>query len=212
MKDDCPMSAIEIAPGLWRWTAAHPEWKPGAQAGSSSDWAQDVGSVLYEVGETVVLFDPLVPAEGREGFLDGLDERIAGRPVSILTTIRWHRRDRELLAERYRANSSRAWNAVPPGVVLKAVRGGGEMIYWLPGVAALVFGDTLIGSGPGEVRVCPESWLSDVQVDRAGLAGRMRPLLELPVELLLISHGEPLLHDGRAALARALHEADAEVK
>jgi hypothetical protein len=212
MKDDCPMSAIEIAPGLWRWTAAHPEWQPGAQAGSSSDWAQDVGSVLYEVGETVVLFDPLVPAEGREGFLDGLDERIAGRPVSILTTIRWHRRDRELLAERYRANSSRAWNAVPPGVVLKPVRGGGEMIYWLPGVAALVFGDTLIGSGPGEVCLCPESWLSDVQVDRAGLAGGMRPLLELPVELLLISHGEPVLHDGRAALARALHEADAEVK
>jgi len=206
------MSAIELAPGLMRWTAPHPEWRPGADPGSSSDWGQLVGSVLYELQDTVVLFDPLLPAEDRDVFLERLADRIAGRPVSILTTIRWHRRDRELLAERYRANSARAWNAVPAGVLPKPLRGGGETVYWLPQVMALVFGDTLIGAGPGEVRVCPESWLSDVRVDRAGLERLMRPLLELPVELLLVSHGEPLLHDGRAALARALHEAGAEVK
>jgi hypothetical protein len=206
------MSAIEIVPGLARWTGAHPEWKPGAEPGGSSDWEEQVGSLLYELPESVVLFDPLVPVDGRDTLLGWLDERIAGRPVSILTTVRWHRRDRELLAERYRANSTRAWNAVPPGVIPKPMRGGGETIYWLPGAAALVFGDTLLGEAPGEVRLCPESWLSDVRVDRAGLARLMGPLLELPVELLLVSHGEPLLHDGRAALARALHEAGAEVK
>ena len=206
------MSVVELAPDLLRWTAPHPEWKPGAQPGSSADWDQQVGSVLYELEDTVVLFDPQLPVKDREGFLARLDERITGRPVSILTTIRWHRRDRELLAERYRANSNRAWNAVPPGVVAKPMRGGGETIYWLAGVAALIFGDTLIGGAPGEVRVCPESWLADVRVDRSGLARLMRPLLELPVELLLVSHGEPLLRDGRAALARALHEAGAEVK
>jgi hypothetical protein len=201
------MAAVEIARGLMRWTAPHPEWKPGAEPGSSADWQEDVGSVLYESGDTVVLFDPLLPVVGRASFLSLLDERVAGRAVSILTTVRWHRRDRELLAERYRANSTRAWNAIPPGVVAKPVRGGGETIYWLPGAHALVFGDTLIGASPGEVRVCPESWLSDVRVDRAGLARLMGPLLELPVELLLVSHGEPVLHDGRAALARALREA-----
>jgi hypothetical protein len=200
---------IEIAAGLWRWTAPHPDWKPAAEPGSSADWEQLVGSALYEAPDTVVLFDPLLPAEGREEFLAGLDERIAGRPVSILTTVRWHRRDRELLAERYRANSRRAWNVVPEGVEPKPLRGGGETIYWLAGPQALVFGDALIAGEGGEVRVCPESWLEDVRVDRAGLARLMRPLLELPVELLEISHGEPVLHDGRAALARALREAGA---
>ena len=42
------MSMLEITPGLYRWTAPHPEWKPGAEPGSPADWDQLVGSVLYE--------------------------------------------------------------------------------------------------------------------------------------------------------------------
>jgi hypothetical protein len=69
-----------------------------------------------------------------------------------------------------------------------------------------VFGDRLLGDDGGGVRLCPESWLANVQVDRAGLARLMRSLLELPVERLLVSHGDPVLHDGRAELARAIRE------
>jgi hypothetical protein len=29
-------------------------------------------------------------------------------------------------------------------------------------------------------------------------------MLDLPVEMVLVSHGEPVLHDGHAALERAL--------
>src|SRR5205085_1253679 len=32
----------EVAPGLWRWTALHPEWKP------EEGWDQEVGCVYYE--------------------------------------------------------------------------------------------------------------------------------------------------------------------
>ena len=92
-----------------------------------------VGSVLYEAPDAVVLFDPLLPVEDREGFLAGWTDRVDGRPVSILTTTRWHRRDREILAERYRGQQPRAWNAVPRGVAPKPMRGGGETIYWLRG-------------------------------------------------------------------------------
>ena len=197
----------EIAPGLLRWTAPHPEWKAGAEAGSSADWDRMVGSVLYELPGVVVLIDPLLPAEGREEFLAWLDARVVGRPVSILTTIRWHRRDRDELAERYRQDTPRAWNAVPPGVSPRPLRGAGETLYWLGGVAALVAGDRVIADGRGGLRLCPESWLADVRVDRAGLAEIMRPLLELPIERVLVSHGEPVLRDGRAALARAIGEA-----
>jgi hypothetical protein len=200
--------AVEIVPGLARWTAPHPDWSPQAAPGSSADWERDVGSVLYEMPDALALIDPLLPSEDRSEFLRWLDGRIEGRPVSILTTIRWHRRDRDELAERYRSTSARAWNAVPPGVTQRPLRGAGETMFWLPGVAALVPGDRLIGAPGGGLQVCPESWLDQVSVDRAGLARLLRSLVELPIERVLVSHGEPVLRDGRAALARAIAEAE----
>jgi hypothetical protein len=200
----------QVAERLWTWTAPHPDWRPSTQPGGPDDWGQLVGSVLYETADAVALIDPLLPVEGREELLAWIDELVGDRAVSVLTTIHWHRRDRELLAERYRASTSRAWNAVPAGVVPKPLRGAGETVFWLPDPAALVFGDRLLAAEGGGARLCPESWLGDVRVDRAGLARLMRPLTELPVERLLLSHGEPVLHDGRAALARAIREAAAD--
>jgi hypothetical protein len=198
--------ALEIAPGLLRWTAPHPDWEP-APPGGAGDWGQIVGSVLYEQPEVLTLIDPLLPTHRRDGFLRWLDGRVADLPVSILTTIHWHRRDREELAERYRANTTRAWNAVPAGVKPRPLRGAGETMYWLPAVATLVAGDRLIVPEDAGLRLCPQSWLEDVHVNRPGLAQLLTPLLELPIERVLVSHGEPVLHDGRAALARAIAEA-----
>jgi hypothetical protein len=193
---------------LHRWLAPHPDWRPSPHDEGPDDWGQLVGSVLYELEHVAVLFDPLLPREGCERFLAWLDGRLDGRDVRILTTIRWHRRDREQLAERYSRPAAAAWNAVPPGVVPRPLRGAGETLYWLPQASALVSGDRLLGDGDGGVKLCPESWLRDVAVDRRGLARLLRPLLELPLERLLVSHGEPVLHDGRAALARALRDAE----
>ena len=163
--------------------------------------------MLYELPDTVVLIDPLLPSVERERFLEWLDARVAGRPVSILTTIHWHRRDRCELAERYRANTTRVWNYVPAGVQQRPLRGAGETLFWLPAVAALVAGDRLIGADGG-VRVCPQSWLEDVRANRADVAGLLRPLLELPIERVLVSHGEPVLRQGHAALEEAIAEAE----
>lgn len=202
-----PAPLMEIAPGLWRWSARHPEWNPQATPGSSGDWDPMVGSVLYELPALVVLIDPLLPSDGREQFLSWLDERVAGRPVSILTTIRWHRRDRKELAERYRANTTRAWNYLPPGVEQRRLDGAEEILFWLPAVVTLVAGDSLIGGKDGELRVCPQSWLEDVRANRAEVAGMLRALLVLPIERVLVSHGQPTLRGGHKALARAIEEA-----
>jgi hypothetical protein len=162
----------------------------------------------------MVLFDPLLPTHERDAFLEWLDERVAGLPVSILTTIRWHRRDRDELAARYRANSARAWNRVPAGVEPKPLHRAGEILFWLPGALTLVAGDRLIGAEGGEagreLRVCPESWLEGVSADRVEVAGFMRQLLELPIERVLVSHGQPVLRGGHGALARAIAEARGE--
>ena len=38
------------------------------------------------------------------------------------------------------------------------------------------------------------------RLDLDGLRGLLRPLAELPIERVLVSHGEPILCDGRRAL------------
>jgi len=95
---------------------------------------------------------------------------------------------------------------MPAGVEARPVEGFGETIYWLPEVRAVVPGDRLIGDGQGGARVCPPGWLGDMP-ENGGveeLRVALLPLLELPVEHLLLSHWEPVVGGGREALAAAL--------
>jgi hypothetical protein len=199
---------VQIRPGLWRWTTPHPDWRPDARAESPADWPREVGSVLCEAAGATVLIDPLVPDEGGEPLLRRLDRAIRDRrlPVSILTTIRFHRRSRDMLAERYGASTSRARNRLPAGVESFPIRGAGETMYWLAEHRALVPGDRIIGADGGGLRTCPGSWLGYLPsgLSVAQLRDRLRPLLALPIEAVLVSHGDPVLRAGRAALARAL--------
>lgn len=196
------MSPTELAPGLWRWTAVHPEAVVDPEPGSPADWGPEVGSVAYVADDTLVLIDPLVPDE----LWARLDELADGRRVLVLTTLGFHRRSRDAVAERYGASTSRARKALPSGVVPIPLRGAGETMYWLPEVRTLVPGDRLLGDGEGGVRVCPDSWLRYLKgsVDGSRLRVLLGPLLDLPVERILTSHGEPVLERGREALARAL--------
>ncbi len=205
--DNRSVELSEIRPGLFRWTARHPEWRPGAAAGSAGDWPEEVGCVFYEAPDASVLIDPLLPPD-RERFLGALDRRVRehDRPVSILTTIGFHRRDRDELARRYEASTSRAKKNLPAEVESFPVRRAGETIFWLPEHRALVPGDRIIGSPGGGLRVSPQSWLRYLSdpLTIAQLKQALRPLLELPVERVLVSHGEPVLADGQQALATAL--------
>ena len=142
-------------------------------------------------------FDPLI-VDGDHAALDEL----AGRrnQVTILTTLKFHRRSRGELAQRYGAGTT-----APAGVEPIEIAGSGETMYWIPAERTLVTGDRILGDRPPGLRMCPERWLRYLggytQEDlRAGL----QPLLDLPVEMVLVSHGEPVLRDGHAALKRAL--------
>jgi hypothetical protein len=79
-------------------------------------------------------------------------------------------------------------------------------MLWLPGPRALVPGDRLLGDDRGGLRMCPSGWLRYLQpgLTEDELREALRPLLDLPIELVLVSHGEPVLEDGGAAVERAL--------
>jgi len=64
----------------------------------------------------------------------------------------------------------------------------------------------LLGAVDGGLRMCPESWLPTATT-HADLASSLAPLLDLPIERVLVSHGHPVLDGARAALAAALSAA-----
>ena len=192
----------EIAPGVHQWAAPHPSWEPDPEPESPADWPEEVGSVLFEAPDAVVLIDPLVPDE----LWPSLDALVAGRPVAVLTTMRFHGRSRDAVLERFGGAKVRHDAPMPAGVEALPFPRFDETMYWLPGPRALVPGDRLIGDGSGGVRLCPESWLGYIKpsVDVGALRVALAPLLELPVEHVLVSHGAPVVGGGGAALARAL--------
>jgi hypothetical protein len=200
------MDAREIAPGLYRWTARHPAAVPDAEPGSVNDWPPDVGSVAYLAPDGLLVIDPLVPADER-GFWNWLDGLASERErVSVVTTIQFHRRSRDRVAERYGASTSRAKDKVPEGVEPLPIMRAGETMFWIAEHGALVPGDRLLNYGEDGLHVSPESWMRylPTRLSEAELRRRLRFLLELPVRSILVSHGEPVLRDARQALARAL--------
>jgi hypothetical protein len=199
------VEAQEVRPRLWRWTARHPEWRAGAAPESGGDWPAEVGCVAFVTGDALVVVDALVPA-GEEGEFWSWTDDLAQRASHIhaITTIKFHRRSRDAVAERYSATTSRARDALPAGVRPIPIRGAGETMVWIEEHGALVPGDRIIGDRSGGLRMCPKSWLGYLGIGLDELRERLRPLLELPIQLVLVSHGEPVLTGGREALHSAL--------
>jgi Metallo-beta-lactamase superfamily len=169
------MDVEELSPGLWRWTARHPEWDE-----------REVSSAYVETPDAVVLVDPLVPRNEQQRFHRALErdvERLA-LPVAIVLTNPWHRRSSPALAQRYGATVHLAGESLPAGF---EVYPGGmqpeDFVVFAPSHRALFTGDTLLGNEP-----CPADWLAD---GRAHHLACLRRLLELDAELVVPSHGEP---------------------
>jgi glyoxylase-like metal-dependent hydrolase (beta-lactamase superfamily II) len=192
------MKVQELAPGLWRWTGLHPEWTP--DDGGPNGWEQEVGCVYVEAGDRVVLIDPLVPPEDPDRFWEALDRDVEGKRVRILLTCDWHGRSAKEIEQRYDAEIG---GEPPRGLVPIEVPPIDERLWWIPEHGALVAGDVLLGDEDAGVRLCPDSWFQG-RSDPAAIRGILGVLLDLPVERLLVSHGEPVLKNTREALARAL--------
>jgi glyoxylase-like metal-dependent hydrolase (beta-lactamase superfamily II) len=207
------VDVTRIAEGLWRWTGRHEEWK------------DDVGCVYLESADGVCLFDPLVPPEDAERFWSALDrdvEKLNGR-VHVLITVHYHARSAREIVGRYGAElwaplraraaverrAGRVDHAFRPGdrlpAGIEALPSGRrtEVLYLLAEQRALVPGDVLLGDDSGGLRLCPRSWLP-ASVDLDEVRASLRPLLDLDLDRVLVSHGSPVLSAGTDALAKAL--------
>ena len=200
------MDVQELRPGLWRWTAAHPEWE------HAEHWGPEVGSVYAELTDALVMVDPLVPQDEEDRFWEALDRDVerVGKPVHVLLTVHWHERSVAAVLDRYKATLWRPEEKgeLPAGVHAEVVKGSDwvEALFFLEPHRALIAGDLLIGKAGGGIEL-PVGWFPKGEQDWAEqeLKPELRKRLGgLPVELVVVSHGEPVLEDGAAALERAL--------
>jgi glyoxylase-like metal-dependent hydrolase (beta-lactamase superfamily II) len=199
----------ELRPGLWTWSAPHPSWTP--DDGGPEGWEQEVRSYALDAGDSLVLFDPLVEPEQAA--------RLAGgRPVVVLLTNHWHSRSSERLVQAVDAVvhapateardvgltfvSYAAGDQLPGDVEPQPGGYSDEFVLWIPAHRALVTGDVFLGGERG-FRVQPDSWLAE-ELTHETLRERLRPLLDLPVELLLPTHGNPVAEDAAGTLRAAL--------
>jgi glyoxylase-like metal-dependent hydrolase (beta-lactamase superfamily II) len=164
------MDVQQVKPGLWRWTAHHPDWDD-----------REVGSAYLETPYAVILVDPLVPRGDEERFFAALDRDVErlGLPVAITLTNPWHRRSADELAERYGAK-------IEVGGFLDSVPGGmqpEDVILHSPSHRALFTGDTLVDGA-----LCPEDWLGR---GRNYHVACLRRALELDADIVVTSHGDP---------------------
>jgi glyoxylase-like metal-dependent hydrolase (beta-lactamase superfamily II) len=199
------MNVQELRPGLWRWTALHPEWE------HAENWGPEVGSVYAELPDSLVMVDPLIPADEEGTFWAARDRDVErlGLPVHVLLTIHWHERSVATVLDRYKATLWRPEEKgeLPTGVHAEVVRGSDwvEALFFLEPHRALVAGDLLVGADGG-VQL-PIHWFPKGEREWAeqNLKPELRERLSaLPVELVIVSHGEPVLENGADALRRAL--------
>jgi hypothetical protein len=165
----------ELAGGLWTWAARHPAWKEG------DNWGPEVRSYALQTNDSVILFDPVAPPQ----------ELLQERTVEVVLTAEWHRRDAPALGFPIRGDD------LPTAVNAQPAWFPGDRNLWIPEHNALIVGDSLY-----EGRAIPDEWLEGTSRDDYN--AKLRPLLDLPVELLLPTHGDPVLDDAHAALTRAL--------
>jgi hypothetical protein len=203
----------ELAEGLARWTADHPDWGPGR------GWEETVSSYLVETDDAALFIDPLVA----DGDWAAIDERIGDRVPVVLLTRAGHFRSSQVLADRYGAEvwgHERARQRVAPGNVFNEIRPGavvpggvtvlradvpgydGAPLY-LPSHAAVAVGDLVISVG-GELRIW---WVAEDEEDRRWYRGHVLPALaswlEHPIRHVLVAHGD-YVAGGSEALGKAL--------
>ena len=214
--------------GIHRWTCPHPEYRTSAEEVVSYALVTDDAAVFVDP------LLPLEDDPRRAPLLAALDELVgAARRLEIMVTIPYHTRSTEVLFERYWGDvATRLWgNAavakrfvwdtplteIPRGKTGASVPIADDLAeaftignprrletpLHFPALKALAFGDAVVGMPDGTLRVWDQAdgtpeWYRD------RFLPTLRPLADLDVEVVLVTHGPPVTRGGRRALRAAL--------
>jgi hypothetical protein len=195
--------ATEVQPGVWWWTATHPNL--GIEVSS------------YFVADSGTLIDPLVPPEGVEWF--GVDDRPV--PQRVVLTNRHHLRD----SERFEAEFGCSIHCHEAGLHEFSEGPEVEGFYFgdqlAPGIVAhevdaicpeetalhIAVGDGLLSVADGVInynglRFVRDSLIGDdAEAVKRGLrTAYVRLCEQLEFDALLLAHGDPIAEGGRDAL------------
>ena len=217
----------EVATGLWHWQAPHAQWRSTEPWGPEvSSYAIDDGERLLLFDPLAVPTKIEELAADREGAIvltnpwherDSRDlvERL-GLPVytPLPDTAEYIMEKWGLTAEQVgdgspdvvwllkegigEARPYAAGNRLDVGVEAFPGQKPNDTVLWIESHRAVIAGDTLVDFGNG-LEINPR-WLSP-DMTREQVVEGLRPLLDLPVEHVLATHGVPF---ERADLARAL--------
>jgi glyoxylase-like metal-dependent hydrolase (beta-lactamase superfamily II) len=217
----------ELRPGVWHWEAPHPDWQPTEPWSENvSSYAIDDGERLLlfdplavpsKLGDLAASRETAIvlTAPWHERDAQSVVERL-GVPVytplpdtaeDLMRTygitveqagdgspdVRWL-----LDGVAGEAHWYSAGDRLPVGVQAFAGEKHNDLVLWIESRRAVVAGDTLVDFGEG-LQINPR-WLR-AGVTREQVIEGLRPLLALPVEHVLATHGGPT---DRAALERAL--------
>jgi hypothetical protein len=217
----------ELREGLWHWQSPHPAWtadEPWPQEVSS--YAIDDGTRLLLFDPLAVPAELRARATDREPVIvltapwhERDTQALVGElGARILTPPADTAQD---LIDKYGITAEQAGDGSPdlawlraadgvdvrwytaddqlPDTGIEALEGRehNDLVLWVESVGAVISGDTLVDFGGG-LQIA--DWLR-AAVTRDEVAARLRPLLERPIEAVLLTHGAPT---DRAALERAL--------
>ena len=217
----------ELRSGLWHWQAPHPDWSPSEPWDKNvSSYAIDDDERLLLFDPLAVPSEIEGRAPERETAIvltcpwherdsEGLVDRL-GVPVFTplpdsaeylmetfgLTAeqvgegspdVAWLVREKKGEARPYSAG-----DRLPVGADVFPGHKPNDTVLWVESKRAVISGDTLVDFGEG--LQINDRWLRP-GMTRESIAEGLRPLLELPVEHMLATHGGPF---DRAALERAL--------
>ncbi len=217
----------ELRPGLWHWEAPHPEWRESEPWNKNvSSYAIDDGKQLLLFDPLAVPSEIEERASDRQTAIvltspwherdsEGLVERL-GVPVytALPDSAEYLMQTYGITAEqagdgspdliwllRENKGEARPFSAgdtLPVGVEAFPGQKPNDLVLWIESHRAVIAGDTLadFGSGP---QINPR-WLTP-NVTREQVIEGLSPLLDLPVEHFLETHGGPFDRD---ALERAL--------
>jgi hypothetical protein len=210
----------KLAKDLWRWTARHPEWHPG-------EFGSEVACFALRTGDDTILIDPLLPPDP-EPVVNLIEDNLADR-LSILITIPYHVRSSEEIARRFgeqlettirghpactRRMEDTSYftpfepdDELPAGITAHPIGKPRrhETPLHVPSHRALAFGDA-VAEVDGRLVVWATSRVDEKveRFHRERFNPTLEPLLELDFDRVLVTHGQPIARNGRAALRKAL--------